>query len=415
MRTIFKLSSSVSVPNPIGSPLNKTSYFNGGFIHNYALISSLNDSSSSDTMTLDRQSSKVLIKDDGTVEVLTIGTPAFTGSGILIEDSHTNKALQSQNIDTAPWTDSGGTTTTGSNGNSPVGTDTVSRITAGVNAAKNQVYQDIAVTANATLTASVFLKKGNLDWAEILVVNTGTFANRAYLIVNVNNGTVTSENSVGTFSITDSGVTDCGNGWYHFWMTFTTSGGFTNVRYAIAPNDSGTTTTTSDIGDTLDMWQVDLQEESALLSSVVTTTTSATSLKDDYTMPLDEIPANNFYIEFQWTPLSAPVNGDYIISLTSGTNGMEIYYSTGFINWTFPVIGESGFISGTPSAGTTYTIRITKTSSGGVEMAMTGFTTDTDATATSDITWPAEGNVGSRYTDANHSHCVIANLKVGDA
>lgn len=380
------------------------------YIHNYPLLANLNDSASSDTMTLARASSKTFIPDSGTVTTVTSNNAAFTGSGVLIEPSHTNLITYSQQFDNAAWLK--GATVTPNDETDPLGTTTADRMTS----AGSYVQQIATHTAGATLKMGMFAKAGNVDYILFSAIDNVTTGNRARACFNISTGALGTSDTIGSgMTVVDRQITDCGNGWYYCEMIFDTTT-ITSTRFTYYSSSTDATSSTNNgASDYIFIWQADAQEASAYYSPVPTTTASETSLKDDLSMPCDQIPANDFYIEFDWTPLSAPVNGNYIMSLTSGTGGMEIYYSTGFIEWAFPTIGEGGAITGTPSAGTTYTIRIEKTSAGGVVFSMTGFTTDTDATATSDITWPTDGNVGSRYTDALHSHSVIGNVKVGDA
>lgn len=383
-------------------------------IHWFKLISNLSDSSTSDTMTMARSSAKKYTTDSGGVTTASANTAAFTGSGVLIEPSHTNIMLYSKDLSTG-YTLIQSTRTTGIT--DPEGGSNAGRLTA--TGTTSYIYNTSprTVTGAATYTISVIVKPNEVTQHIRLSVQNSGFTN-GYIQYFQITGTpaVGTGNGFGAnaWTATNKGVEVLSGGWVRCYYSFTVYSGDTTLAVTLYQTNADNATA-CDISDELDYYQLDVQAGAILFSMVETTTASATSLKDDLSMPCDQIPANDFYIEFDWTPLSAPVNGNYIMSLTSGTGGMEIYYSTGFIEWAFPTIGEGGAITGTPSAGTTYTIRIEKTSAGGVVFSMTGFTTDTDATATADITWPSTGTIGSRYTGGNHSHSVIANVKVGDA
>ena len=376
------------------------------FLQNFPLLSNLIDSVTSDSLTLTRASSKTFIKDSGALETVTSGNAAFTGSGVLIEPSHTNKLTYSQQFDNAAWTkDGAGCSVTANAGTAPDGTTTADQVNAGTSGSGN-IQQAFTVTGTSTCGIGVFVKAGSVNYATLRSFDTGFIYGSSYLHVDLTNGNIVASANVGGYTVEDQGVIDCGSGWYYIYQTIS---GIDRPTLAIIYPANSTSPFNNANGNNILAWQFNAFEDAiGNLSSVPTTTAAATSLKDDLAWDLSRLPANDFEISFNWTPKTDGVD-EYQLSLSSGANGLELYLSGGFFNCRSTAIASSGV---TPN--TTYPVKLTKSSSSGFTLTITGVGTDTDATDTGDITWPATGYIGSRYTGALHITGVIDSLKVTD-
>lgn len=403
----------MKVSNPLLNPVLQ-GFFKHPFIveaiRNFPLISNLLDLVSGAAVTLSRASAKVNIKDSGTAEDLGNNAAAFTGSGILIEPSHTNLITYSRQLDNAAWT----------KGNCAISADTSETLDpfGGNNADKvtnntgsTASYQQVLThSSGATMLCSVMAKKGNVNWLQIQILDNVTPGNRSRVSFDLNNGAVGNVDTLGTgFTNVSQKITALDNGFY-LCQCIVTAPAITASRAVYFPDQTDGPTPVVSNGDYIYAIQHDLIETNKYLTPVLTTTAAATSLKDDYSVNISSIPSNNFYIQFNWTPKSTAANGDYLLSFTSGANGNEIYFGTGTIE------SNGGCaLSFTPVVGTTYIITLERDSVNGETLTVDGVGSNNAPAATGNITWPTTGYIGSRYSGGNHSHSVISNLKWDEA
>lgn len=186
-------------------------------------------------LTVTRASSGYAETSDGRLVSFASGVARRTDKGLLIEGARTNLLLRSQEFDDAAWFQASATPTENA-AFAPDGTLTANSIVKSNNF--GNVRQQVAITANATFTFSVYVKAGTATNGSIGVFENslGTLLSRAS--VNLSTGAVA--NDVGT-----TNAQSVGNGWWRVSTTVTTTTA-SNVAAALYPsvasdNNAGTT------------------------------------------------------------------------------------------------------------------------------------------------------------------------------
>src|SRR5690348_3241459 len=139
----------------------------------------------------------------------------FTSTGMM-EYAQVNWTNWSQAISNWGKTD---TTVVDNSAVAPDGTTTASLCTEG-SAGTAQIVNGptSGLTAGQTITYSIYVKRGNTDWLELIFTDNGA-ANGATTWFNTNTGAWGTRNTRGTATIGASGVSSLGNGWYRVWLT----------------------------------------------------------------------------------------------------------------------------------------------------------------------------------------------------
>ena len=173
------------------------------------------------TPVFTRASTATFVGSNGLIQSAAINAARFdhdpvtlASKGLLIEESRTNLALQSESFASTSW-DAGIATRTADQITSPSGTTTADLITSIAGNYGGKVAQTISFAA-ATYTASVFIKKGN--WRYIGIT-----------LANISNGGRIAMFDFDTETAVTNGVTNAvvgftkhGNGWYRFFVTLPT-------------------------------------------------------------------------------------------------------------------------------------------------------------------------------------------------
>lgn len=136
--------------------------------------------------------------------------------GLLLEPSATNLALRSQDF-SATWAQTD-TTRTSTNNSAPDSSSTATLMTEGsAGTATNK--QAITITANATYTISVFLKKGNTNFIRLGLYETATTTNRIDNWFNLNTGAMGTPANGGTGTGATGTITSVDGSWYRCTLT----------------------------------------------------------------------------------------------------------------------------------------------------------------------------------------------------
>jgi hypothetical protein len=200
----------------------------------------------------------------GDMSVVRATTATRVNSAGLVELVPYNLLTWSEDFTNAAWTKQSSTITSNAT-TAPNGTLTADKI---IETAVNDAHltvQSKSISASV-ITASVFLKKSELQYAVVFISNT---INKNFAVLfDVNNGTVvTNFTSIPSYAApTSSSIEDMGNGWYRCTVTATDS--FTNADLVIALNKSGTDSGFSYVGDGtsgLFLWGAQLVEGSTAL------------------------------------------------------------------------------------------------------------------------------------------------------
>jgi hypothetical protein len=197
----------------------------------------------------------------GDMSVVRATTATRVNSAGLVELVPYNLLTWSEDFTNGAWTKQSSTITSNAT-TAPNGTLSADKI---IETAVNDAHltvQSKSISASV-ITASVFLKKSELQYAVVFISNT---INKNFAVLfDVNNGTVvTNFTSIPSYAApTSSSIEDMGNGWYRCTITATDS--FTNADLVIALNKSGTDSGFSYVGDGtsgLFLWGAQLNEGS---------------------------------------------------------------------------------------------------------------------------------------------------------
>lgn len=148
----------------------------------------------------------------------TLSTDAVGPLGLIIDESISNVALNGEDINA--WTVSAATITNNALAG-PTGEVLADALVENTANSPHFVHQVVSKATSAiTYTFSVFAKKGARDEFNMTASASG---GNAGVYCNVNNGTVRNGAASGDFAYTGSGVLAFPNGWYRFWLTFTSN------------------------------------------------------------------------------------------------------------------------------------------------------------------------------------------------
>jgi hypothetical protein len=195
--------------------------------------------------------------------------------GLLIEESRANLLLHSRDVTQAAWGKSDVTTTRNQIGIDGVAS-TACLITEG-SAGTAYHLQGVAVSAGATITVSVYIKRSNTDWVSINAVDPAFNGGAGWF--NLLTGVVGATAANGTGTSVSSSMIPAGNGWFRCSVTSIPSGAYTTGRIQLQ-SATGNSSYTRVSGATyiLDAAQV---EVGAFPTSPIITTAAAVTRAAD--------------------------------------------------------------------------------------------------------------------------------------
>jgi len=311
--------------------------------------------------TVDRNSTKYVLGSGGTIISYATDEPAFEfnadGSykGLLVEPAATNLCLRSEDLSTT-WTPTNSPTITTNIAVAPDGTTTADGLedTTGTN--YKRAEQLFTVSANATYTASVFVKKETSETAYggVGLTWSGTAVKTAYFIFDAVNGTANIVKTVASASVV---VQDYGTYW-RFCCTATDNGSNTTLQISLyATLSTNGTSAGVGIGSVRTYWGAQVELGPIATSYIPTTTASVTRNKDDISLgsasSLIGQTEGTIYLEVDWRLASGVSQVLLDASNGTGNNRMLLYkaadnnfYMLAFANGvsaTFQGVGSSGF------------------------------------------------------------------------
>lgn len=216
-------------------------------------------------ITFSRGTSGTRVNRNRLIETVAANQPRFdydpvTGEckGLLIEETRTNIALQSENINTSPWSTSTLTFATNSIV-APDGNTTADKLIENPSFSSFKVVSQSVGTISGTYTVSGFFKAGERFRGYLQLFGAG---GNATVIFNLRTGTISGGAGTNT-------ITSYGNGWYRVTSTavFTSA---TAAIYVVVQNDSGTSGYTGDGTSGLYCWGVQVEASGTPTSYIPT-------------------------------------------------------------------------------------------------------------------------------------------------
>ena len=194
---------------------------------------------------------------------------SLNSNGLLVEDSITNIALNSEAM--GSWT-ANGSTVTNDTLVSPNGLQTADTITETVVTGGHTRSQNITVTNATVYTYSVYAQKGERTWLVMGTVGAGT----GYTFFDLTNGVVGTKLAAHTTAT----ITNVGGGWYRCSITFTTT--TTTLTVHVGMGQANTVSTyTGDGTSRIYAWGAQVELGTFASSYIPTTSASLTRTADD--------------------------------------------------------------------------------------------------------------------------------------
>lgn len=195
--------------------------------------------------------------------------------GYLAEGARTNLCLQSEDAATT-WVATD-TTITVNNIVAPDGNTTADLLTEGVAGTAILTQAISPVTADATYTASMWVKRGNHDFIRFVVVNGANFFGKYF---NINTGVVGTTTIGGTGTLTTSSITAYPNSWYRITIVGTIGSGLTAISMFSASATADNNATRVNNG-TRYQWGAQFENNVSFASSYIPTTTVSVARNAD--------------------------------------------------------------------------------------------------------------------------------------
>jgi len=253
---------------------------------------------------------------------------------LLLEPQRQNVCLWSEQIDNAGWAKTNSPTITTNIATAPDGYGGADGIQDTTGGTFKRINQNFTVSANSTVTASVFVKKetSETNYGGMALLFTGGTTNVVYSIVDAVNGTATL--STGTIGSASTKIEDYGT-YYRVTLTATDSGSNTSVGFSYYGTLSvnGTTVGTS-AGSVRTVWGFQVEIGASYSSSYIPTLGAAvTRGADDFTKTgissLIGQTEGTLFVDF--IPANTPVSGvqQWIFFLGSGVTYIGFLITSG--------------------------------------------------------------------------------------
>ena len=179
-------------------------------------------------------------------------------------------------------------------------------------------------TAAGTYTASAYFKQAGYQYAALRIA-TNSDADRFCIVVDLNSGSITSTNSLGSPSGTIYSVQSIGNGWYRLNLSQTHSSGYANLLASTSPTSNpaftaGLPSFTGDGTSGVYVWGAQLEEGDVLtdytpsVESFTSRASSATYVDDTTglikTTPVNLVTYSEELDNVAWTKVNGSVSAN---------------------------------------------------------------------------------------------------------
>jgi hypothetical protein len=141
----------------------------------------------------------------------------YSKGALLLEPQRTNVQIRSEEFENSAWSKTR-ITVSDNNVTSPSGELNASKLSENTSGTNAYFIDDLYSQSSGTYTFSCFLKKGTLRYAGIRAL-TNNFGNRHFVLLDLENGNVTSTNTSGSGVSWEYNVDSYINGWYRLSIT----------------------------------------------------------------------------------------------------------------------------------------------------------------------------------------------------
>ena len=228
--------------------------------------------------TTTRDSIATRVNKEGLIEVVGKDIPRidYTDSSdgvLLLENSATNLVTYSEDFSNSAWT-KGNTTITSDSLISPNGSLNASTLTDNTANTIHRLRDSISLSASTDYGLSIFAKKGTLSNIQLALINTAN-SHTASRVFDLENG-VLGESITSGGTLSDSKITDYGNGWYRCEITSQFSSTPNTYQVTLATKSSGNSSTGNQVtydGDgngNVYLWGAQLEQGSYATSYIPT-------------------------------------------------------------------------------------------------------------------------------------------------
>ncbi len=191
--------------------------------------------------TFSRSGSATRINKDGLIETVTNNVPRLDYSdggcpSLLLEPQRTNLVTYSEDFSQSDWVE----------GNSSIESDTLispsgllngSTLTDNTANTIHRLRDSVSLSASTDYCLSIFAKKGTLSNIQLALINTGN-SNTASRVFDLENG-ILGESITSGGTLSDSKITDYGNGWYRCEITAQLGSTPNTYQVTLATQSSG--------------------------------------------------------------------------------------------------------------------------------------------------------------------------------
>ena len=213
------------------------------------------------------------VKENGLIETITgSNNPRLNWSGdcpsLLMEGTRTNRQLRSEEFNNALWVKTR-TTVTANEDVSPEGTETADKLECNSSSSGGMnVNSSTSITSGASVTLSVFVKKGNARYCNLGLLN-NAYSDFSRIFFDLQDGLSFTPQTTGSdITLIDNSIESFTNGWYRISITCETSGNTTVRPFIYGTTSNGNFTVTK--GDYNYFWGAQLEEGNYLSSYIKT-------------------------------------------------------------------------------------------------------------------------------------------------
>lgn len=284
--------------------------------------------------SVSRASTATRVNKQGLIEVVgqnkaRVDYSETSNGALLLEPSRTNVITDSEDIST--WSNSGSPTTTYNISVAPDGQTTADGIQDETGATFKYVYKQVSVSANSTMTGSVFVKKvaSETNYTGLILAFYGGTTKYAYGIINSVTGTIVSADSIitPTFKVEDYGD------YWRFAITGTDNGSNTLCRFGVygCLSTNGISIGVG-VGSLRTIWGAQLEAGSYATSYIPTSGSSVTRVADvvSQTVPSGVIGQTEGTFFLNLSSLSNSISNEQV-SLSDGTDANTIKFVLGSV------------------------------------------------------------------------------------